>query len=243
MTCSVEPVARTNRRTAPTLHVPFAECADCPRFQSGDTSPHSKTLRVLRTAPNFRQVLDCGGPPPLFQSVFIRVHQWLNPFKNFVGRQLRKQLRNRFALSRQNQIRRDFAQRLKHKPPQMRPRMRQNQIRRITCFCAKRNQIQIQQSEVRSKLFSAGRPNSFSSLRSFSSNDSGVSPVLAARPTTAFTNGGESGGQFTGDVCQSEDLRIGWLEKFCSRAIASKTIWRESPRLEPSATNASVLTF
>jgi len=27
--------------------------------------PQSKPLRVGRTAPNFREVLKCGGPPPL----------------------------------------------------------------------------------------------------------------------------------------------------------------------------------
>jgi hypothetical protein len=59
-------------------------------------------------------------------------------------------------------------------------------------------------------------------------------------PTTAFTNDGEFGGQFTGDVCHKEDLRIGASEKFCKRAIASKIIFRESPRFEPSATKASI---
>jgi hypothetical protein len=48
-------------------------------FQSARGLAHSKTLRVRQAAPHFRQVLDCGGPPPLFpgsitQSVFIRVH-------------------------------------------------------------------------------------------------------------------------------------------------------------------------
>jgi len=33
-----------------------------------------------------------------------------------------KEIRDRFALPRQNQIRRDFAQRLKHEPPQVRER-------------------------------------------------------------------------------------------------------------------------
>jgi hypothetical protein len=51
-------------------------------LQSARGLVHSKTLRVRRAAPHFRQVLDCGGPPPLFpgtiaQSVFIRVHPWL----------------------------------------------------------------------------------------------------------------------------------------------------------------------
>jgi hypothetical protein len=49
--------------------------------QSARGLAHSKTLRVRRTAPDIRQVLDCGGPPPLFpgsiaQSVFIRVNPW-----------------------------------------------------------------------------------------------------------------------------------------------------------------------
>ena len=35
-------------------------------FQSARGLAHSKTLRVRRAAPHFRQVLDCGGPPPLF---------------------------------------------------------------------------------------------------------------------------------------------------------------------------------
>jgi len=51
-------------------------------FQSARGLAHSKTLRVGRAAPNFRQVLDCGGPPPLFpgcsaQFVFIHAHPWL----------------------------------------------------------------------------------------------------------------------------------------------------------------------
>jgi hypothetical protein len=51
-------------------------------FQSARGLAHSKTLRVRRAAPNFRQVLDCGSPPPLFPgfiapSVFIRAHPWL----------------------------------------------------------------------------------------------------------------------------------------------------------------------
>ncbi len=83
------------------------------------------------------------------------------------------------------------------------------------------------------------RPNSFSSTRSFCSNDSGVSPSRASKPTTAFTNSGEPGGQSTGEVCHNEDLRIGRSEQFCSRTIASRMIRRESPRLEPNATNAS----
>jgi hypothetical protein len=59
-------------------------------FQSARGLAHSKTLRARRAVLHFRQVLDCGGPPPLFQSVFIRVHPWLNPFENFIGRQLRE---------------------------------------------------------------------------------------------------------------------------------------------------------
>jgi hypothetical protein len=32
---------------------------------------HSRTLRARQAAPDFRQVLDCGGPPPLFRN-----HSW-----------------------------------------------------------------------------------------------------------------------------------------------------------------------
>jgi hypothetical protein len=35
-------------------------------FQSARGLAHSRTLRVRRVAPNIRQVLDCGGPLPLF---------------------------------------------------------------------------------------------------------------------------------------------------------------------------------
>jgi hypothetical protein len=61
-------------------------------LQSARGLAHSTTLRVRRAVPNFRQVLDCGGPPPLFpdtiaQSAFTRVHPWLKiqpPFPPFV---------------------------------------------------------------------------------------------------------------------------------------------------------------
>jgi len=55
----------------------------------------------------------------------------------------------------------------------------------------------------------------------------------------AFKNFGESGGQSTGDVCHKEDFKTGAVENFCNRVIASKRIFRESPRLEPSAMKAS----
>ncbi len=59
-----------------------------------DSLPRSKAPEAWRTprrfafvgaALNFRQVLDCGGPPPLFhgsiaQSAFIFVHPWLTSF-------------------------------------------------------------------------------------------------------------------------------------------------------------------
>ena len=121
----------------------------------------------------------------------------------------------------------------------MRPRMRQNQIRRDRASPRRTQSNPNPADAARSKLSLAERPNSFSSARSFLSSDSGVSPFRGTSPTTAFTKFGDPGGQFTGDVCHSEDLRIGWSEKFCSRAIASKMICRESPRLEPSATTAS----
>ena len=125
----------------------------------------------------------------------------------------REQLRNRFPLPRQNQLRRDFTQRLKHKPPQMRPRMRQNQFRRVAGFLAERNQIQIQRARLVQNSFWARGQIPFPVRRNFSSNDSGVSSARGTKPTTAFTNIGEPGGQSTGDVCQSEDLRIGSVGK------------------------------
>ena len=128
-------------------------------------------------------------------------------------RQSGKQFRDRLPLPRQNQIRRDFTQRLKHKPPQMRARMRQNQLRRIRAFHFRTRSNPSPADAARSKLFWAARPNSFSSPRSFFSNDSGVSSACGTRPATAFTNFGESGGQSTGEVCQSEDLRIGAVGK------------------------------
>jgi len=35
-------------------------------FQSARGLADSRTLRIRWAAPDFRQVLDCGGPPPLF---------------------------------------------------------------------------------------------------------------------------------------------------------------------------------
>ncbi len=88
------------------------------------------------------------------------------------------------------------------------------------------------------RTFFGNRPNSFSRACNFFNKDSGVSSFRGTKPTTAFTNFGESGGQSTGVVCQKEDLRIGATEIFCNRASASKRICRESPRFEPSATMA-----
>ena len=64
-----------------------------------------------------------------------------------------KQFRHRLPLPRQNQFRRDFAQRLKHKPPQMRARMRQNQFRRVARFISERDQIQIQRARLVQNFF------------------------------------------------------------------------------------------
>ena len=77
----------------------------------------------------------------------------LEPRDGFRVLQHRQQLCHGFALSRQDQIRRDFAQRLKHKTAQMRARMRQSQVRRISCFRAERNQIQIQRPRLVQNLF------------------------------------------------------------------------------------------
>lgn len=90
------------------------------------------------------------------------------------------------------------------------------------------------------RIVFGARPNSISSSRNFFNSDSGVSSFRGIKPTAAFANFGEFGGQSTGDVCHNEDLRIGESEIFCSRAIASKIICRESPRFEPRATIAKV---
>ena len=187
----------------------------------------------IRESLHSRQRLGLRRPSAAFP---IRVHPWLNPFENLVGRKLRQQLHNCFTLPRQNQIRRDFAQRLKHKPPQMRARMRQNQFRRVANFCRRRQSNPNPAAAARSELFWAGGQILFRATAICPAAIPAVSSFRGTRPTTAFTNIGEPGGQSTGDVCQSEDLRIGRSEKFCSRAIASKMIRRESPRLEPNAT-------
>ena len=127
----------------------------------------------------------------------------------------------------------------KHKPPQMRARMRQNQFRRIARFISERNQIQIQRARLVENYFWLRGQILFPMPAIFPAATPAFRPRAEPRPTTAFTNFGEPGGQSTGDVCQSEDLRIGASENFCSRAIASKMICRESPRFEPSATKAS----
>ena len=89
--------ARTCPRFGPTRHVASRKAATCRRTPKAMSAialhvrcavpkrqglAHSKTLRVRRAAPHFRQVLDCGGPPPLFpgcsaQFVFIHAHPWL----------------------------------------------------------------------------------------------------------------------------------------------------------------------
>ena len=53
-------------------------------FQSARGLAQSKTLRVRRAAPNFRQVLDCGSPLPLFPRHHraIRVHPRPSVVKN-----------------------------------------------------------------------------------------------------------------------------------------------------------------
>jgi hypothetical protein len=82
------------------------------------------------------------------------------------------------------------------------------------------------------------RPKSFSIARNFASRLSGVSPGPGTSATTAFTNGGEPGGQSTGEVCQREDFESGAVESCCTCSIAARRIPEESPRFEPSATNA-----
>jgi hypothetical protein len=36
------------------------------RYESGTGLPHSKSWRVFEPASNFREVLECGSPVPLF---------------------------------------------------------------------------------------------------------------------------------------------------------------------------------
>lgn len=113
-----------------------------------------------------------------------------------------------FRVSGQYYLRCDFSKRLQHKPAQVRPRMRQCQFRRIAHLPAKRNQIKVEAARfIENFLWLA--PNSFSIACNLTSRDFGVSRAPATSPTTAFTNGGEPGGQSTGEVCQSEDLTSG----------------------------------
>jgi len=88
------------------------------------------------------------------------------------------------------------------------------------------------------RTFLGMRPNSFSSVWSFLSKDSGVSLLRGASPTTAFTKFGEPGGQSTGALSKSDDFRSGWSDNSCNRSIACKIRRRESPRFEPNAMNA-----
>jgi hypothetical protein len=93
------------------------------------------------------------------------------------------------------------------------------------------------------RTFFTCRPNAFSMPCSCRSNVSGVSFSFGASATAAFTNGGEPGGQSTGKVCQSDDFRIGAAESRCSSSNASRMSWTDLPRLDPSATRATVSCF
>ena len=84
------------------------------------------------------------------------------------------------------------------------------------------------------------RPRSHSSVNSFITSESAVSPGRGVSATAAFTNGGEPGGQSTGAVGQSEDLRMGVAENFCNLSKACRISAAESPRLEPRAISAVV---
>ena len=82
------------------------------------------------------------------------------------------------------------------------------------------------------------RPNSCSNACRLECKVSGVSSACGRRLTTAFTNGREPGGQFTGVVRQREDLRSGASESCCSRTMACRRISTELPRFEPSEITA-----
>jgi hypothetical protein len=79
------------------------------------------------------------------------------------------------------------------------------------------------------------RPNFASSWFSLRIRECGVSPGSGLKPTTAFINGGDPGGQSTGVVLMSADLNSGAADNDCKRAIALPTISSESPRFDPSA--------
>jgi len=83
--------------------------------------------------PVFRTLLPRGCSICLTKNRVFQVRQTARalhqPRDGFFIQQFGQQLGNGFGLSRQNKIRRYFAQRLKHKTPQMRARMRQNQLR------------------------------------------------------------------------------------------------------------------
>jgi len=76
------------------------------------------------------------------------------------GRKFGKQLSHCLPLPRQDQIRRDLTQWLQYEPPQMGARMRKNQFRRMACFIAERDQIQVERARFVQDFF--GCPAKFS---------------------------------------------------------------------------------
>ena len=124
-----------------------------------------------------------------------------------------EQLGNCFRLPRQNQIRRDFAQRLKHKPPQMRPRMRQDQFRRSRASPSP-NAIKSKSSGRGSfRTFFGRRPNSFSSACNFASSDSGVSSFARHQPDDRIhEHSATPADNPPATFATSEDLSIGRSE-------------------------------
>src|SRR5581483_7598457 len=83
------------------------------------------------------------------------------------------------------------------------------------------------------------RPNTFSNSCNFPSSDSGVSPARGFRATTAFTNGGDPGGQSTGLVSQSDDAFTGSSDRSPNRAIARRMAPWGFPRFAPNAMMAT----
>ena len=82
------------------------------------------------------------------------------------------------------------------------------------------------------------RPNASSTALSFESKCSGVSVRSGIRAATAFRNAGDPGGQSTGVVFQIDERTSGSTEKSWSFWNARRRMFAESPRFEPSATNA-----
>jgi hypothetical protein len=72
---------------------------------------------------------------------------------------------------------------------------------------------------------------------------SGVSLLPDNRATTAFTKTGDSGGQSTGAVCQSEDRRKGFSDTPSNRLIACRMFSWASPRFAPKAMIAHLSTL